>query len=269
MNDAHANQLSEIIGPNISFLRRYARALSGSQERGDSYAAATIEALVEAPELFDQSLDPKTALFAVFHGIWTKEGGKIEGDETGLKAKAQGHLERLTDGTREALLLSTIEDFSVAEVAHVLSLSEKEAQELIDVAYKEMGEAVSGSILIIEDEAIIALDLEAIISDMGHRATGVARTETGAIDLFARDRPDLILSDIRLADGSSGVDAVRSILKDAGQVPVIFVSAYPEQLLTGMGPEPAFLIAKPYTEAQIRSAISQAMFFSSTEPLQN
>ena len=268
MNDAHAHQLSEMIGPNIAYLRRYARALSGSQERGDAYAAATLEAILASPEVFDQVLDAKTALFAVFHRIWSADGAQAQGDETGLMAKAQDHLKHLTDGTREALLLRTIEDFPVPSVAQVLAVSEGEAQHLIDVAYKEMGEAVSGAILIIEDEAIIALDLEAIISDMGHRATGVARTEKGALDLFGRDRPDLIVSDIRLADGSSGVDAVRSILADAGPIPVIFVTAYPEQLLTGVGEEPAFLIAKRYTETQIRSAISQAMFFASTAPLQ-
>ena len=50
-------------------------------------------------------------------------------------------------------------------------------------------------------------------------------------------------------------------------VPVIFITAFPERLLTGNKPEPAFLIAKPYTEEQVRSAVAQAMFFSSTETL--
>jgi hypothetical protein len=48
---------------------------------------------------------------------------------------------------------------------------------------------------------------------------------------------------------------------------VIFVTAFPERLLTGKRPEPAFLITKPYVEDQVRSAVSQAMFFASTETL--
>jgi len=142
-----------------------------------------------------------------------------------------------------------------------------ETRELIDVAYKEMAKSVSGKVLIIEDEAIIAMDLEAIVGEMGHRVTGIARTEAGALDLHASETPDLILSDIQLADNSSGVDAVNKILEKSPDVPVIFITAFPERLLTGEGPEPAFLISKPYTEEQVRSAVSQAMFFSSTETL--
>ena len=269
MNTAHGQSLAEVIGRNIPFLRRYARALCGSQESGDAYAAAALEAILASPEKYDMGLEPKTALFAVFHQIWTTTGGTVDVDETGLPAKAQTYLTALTADTREALLLRTVEEFPTAEVALILGVSEPEAQALIDIAYEEMAKAVSGSVMIIEDEAIIALDLEAIVSEMGHRATGVARTEAGALQLFNREKPDLILSDIQLADGSSGVDAVDAILADARDIPVIFITAFPEMLLTGEGREPAFLITKPYSEEQVRSAISQAMFFSSTEPLRS
>ena len=52
------------------------------------------------------------------------------------------------------------------------------------------------------------------------------------------------------------------------QVPVVFITAFPEKLLTGDRPEPAFLITKPYTEDQVQSAVSQAMFFATTETLE-
>ena len=121
--------------------------------------------------------------------------------------------------------------------------------------------------MVIEDEAIIALDLQTIIAEMGHGITGVAATHQDAVRLSRLEKPNLILSDIQLADGSSGIDAVNEILKAADDIPVIFVTAFPERLLTGERPEPAFVITKPYSEDQIRSAISQAMFFSSTETL--
>lgn len=97
--------------------------------------------------------------------------------------------------------------------------------------------------------------------------TGIARTADAAVQLYNTERPHLIMSDIQLADGSSGIDAVNKIVEDAPDIPVIFITAFPERLLTGEGPEPAFLISKPYTEEQVRSAVSQAMFFSSTETL--
>lgn len=269
MKTAHGSSPSDAIRRNIPFLRRYARALCGSQESGDAYAAAALEAILASPEAYDTGLEPKAALFAVFHRIWTASGSSVEVDETGLPAKAQAYLNALTVDTREALLLRTIEEFPTAAVAVILGVSEVEAQALIDIAYEEMAKAVSGTVMIIEDEAIIALDLEAIVADMGHRATGVARTEAGALQLFAREEPDLILSDIQLADGSSGADAVGAMLAGVQDVPVIFVTAFPEVLLTGEGREPAFIITKPYSEEQVRSAISQAMFFSSTEPLRS
>ena len=70
-----------------------------------------------------------------------------------------------------------------------------------------------------------------------------------------------MLADIQLADGSSGIDAVKDILEQIS-VPVIFITAFPERLLTGERPEPTFLITKPFQPNAIRAAISQALFFS-------
>ena len=82
--------------------------------------------------------------------------------------------------------------------------------------------------------------------------------------MAAREKPDLILSDIQLADGSSGIDAVNDIMQAAAKTPVIFITAFPERLLTGDRPEPAFVITKPYSQEQVQSAVSQAMFFRSS-----
>jgi CheY-like chemotaxis protein len=187
--------------------------------------------------------------------------------EKGIAAKAQRHLSRLTENTREALLLRTIEEFSTTEIAQIMGIDDDEVRHLLQVAYREMEASLTGRVLVIEDEAIIALDIQSIVSDMGHKITGVAATRDAALQVFARERPDLILSDIQLADGSSGIDAVNDILKAAGDIPVIFITAFPELLLTGERPEPAFVITKPSIEEQVRSAVSQAMFFASTETL--
>jgi DNA-directed RNA polymerase specialized sigma24 family protein len=267
MSETNSEELSEQIGANLPYLRRYARALTGAQARGDQYAMATLEAVLSDPNVFDTSIAPKTALFKVFQPIWSTSGAVFSDDDTGLQAKAQAHLAKLTANTREALLLHTIEEFSFADVSVIMDISEDEARSLVEIAYEEMSSVLSGRVMIIEDEAIIAMDLEGIVGDMGHRVTGIARTETDALKLFNDETPDLILSDIQLADGSSGIDAVNGIMENAPDVPVIFITAFPERLLTGEGPEPAFLIPKPYQSDQVRSAVSQAMFFSSTETL--
>ncbi|MCU0911746.1 MAG: response regulator [Rhodobacteraceae bacterium] len=265
--DVHAPDLATLVGGSLPYLRRYARALTGNQDTGDRYAAATLEALLEDASIFDGSTDPKVALFHAFHLVWSSAGAPLGTPDTALSRRAQDHLARLTPNTREALLLNAIEGFSLADIGAIMQIEPSEAEELVAIAQREMEASVAGKVMIIEDEAIIAMDIRAIVTGMGHSVTGVARTRRDAVALAARERPDLILADIQLADNSSGIDAVNDILAQFDDLPVIFITAFPERLLTGERPEPAFLITKPYSEDQVTSAVSQAMFFSSTESL--
>ena len=262
------HDLTTEIGQHLPYLRRYARALTGSQASGDTYAAATLEAILQDRSALEQDLPVKAGLFKILHGIWqsSRTADPVQ-DRTPLEAAAFRHMARLTENSREALLLHTIEEFPFAQVGQIMGTDAAEAEHLVAVAHREMADSVSGRVLIIEDEPIIAMDLEAMVADMGHRITGNARTRAEAVKLGAAEAPDLILADIQLADNSSGIDAVNDLLGALGAVPVIFITAFPERLLTGERPEPAFLISKPYTEDQVRSAVSQAMFFSSTETL--
>lgn len=263
-----SDYLSVKVAGLLPYLRRYARALTGSQMTGDRYAAATLEALLADRSVFEQGYSDKVALFRAFHLIWSSAGAPVEVEDVGIAKRAQSHLARLTNNTREALLLRTVEEFSIEEIGQVMDIDPSEVQHLIGVARREMEDSVKGRVMVIEDEAIIAMDLQDIVAEMGHAITGVARTASGAVRLAEKEKPDLILSDIQLADGSSGIDAVNEILRAAADIPVIFITAFPERLLTGERPEPAFVITKPYSEDQVRSAISQAMFFASTETLQ-
>jgi CheY-like chemotaxis protein len=260
--------LADEVASELPYLRRYARALTGSQEGGDRYAAATLEAIVSDPSIVNAYRPVRTELFRVFHDIWTTSGAMVEDGEAPdrlLEQRAQWRLRGLSPNSREALLLSVIEGFTVDAIATILSISNAEASELIERAREEMGKMVTGNVLIIEDEAIIAMDLHSIVESMGHTVTDIARTRDGAVRLGEAKHPDLILADIQLADKSSGIDAVNDLLESLGDVPVIFITAFPERLLTGERPEPAFLITKPYSEEQVRAAVSQAMFFASTE----
>jgi CheY-like chemotaxis protein len=99
-----------------------------------------------------------------------------------------------------------------------------------------------------------------MVEELGHDVTGIARTHKEAIAMVNQRRPGLLLADIQLADGSSGLDAVNEILATT-DLPVIFITAYPERLLTGDKPEPAFLITKPFQPDAVKAAISQILFF--------
>ncbi|WP_417257851.1 response regulator [Celeribacter sp.] len=266
-NAGASASFADVIAQNLPYLRRYARALTGSQNSGDAYAAATLEALISDRSTAEGTSNTKVALFRAFHLIWNSAGAPVAEENSDLARRAQQHLKSLTPNSREALLLSTIESFSHSEIAEIMEIDQAEVEALLNSARTEMEDSIAGRILIIEDEAIIALDLQSIVSDMGHEITGVGRTASGAVTLAEKEKPDLILSDIQLADGSSGIDAVNEILKSAGDIPVIFITAFPERLLTGDRPEPAFVITKPYSEEQVQSAVSQAMFFASTETL--
>ncbi|MFD2175761.1 response regulator [Rhodobacter lacus] len=259
--------LSQAIAGELPYLRRYARALTGSQTSGDAFAAATLESLLVDAAIVTQAPRPKVGLFHAFHLVWASAGAPGTELTEGPAARAQALMAGLTPNSREALLLHVIEGFSHEEIGAIMQVEAEEVATLIAAANDEMTRAVTGRVMVIEDEAIIAMDLVDIVSGVGHELTGVARTRAEAVALARAQRPDLILSDIQLADNSSGIDAVNDILAEIGEVPVIFITAFPERLLTGEKPEPAFLITKPFSEEQVRSAVSQAMFFASTETL--
>ena len=131
---------------------------------------------------------------------------------------------------------------------------------LVAEALAEIERQTHADVLIIEDEPIIAMDIESIVRDLGHNVTGVAVTRDEAISRRA-NRPRAWCSPISSSPTTvRGIDAVKDILAEFS-VPVIFITAFPERLLTGTRPEPTFLITKPFQRATVKAAISQALFF--------
>jgi CheY-like chemotaxis protein len=161
---------------------------------------------------------------------------------------------------RQAFLLVAMEEFTLEEAALVLEMSPDDVRSLLEDANQDIAKQIATNVVIIEDEPLIVMDLELLVQALGHRVVRVARTERQAIDAIRQTRPGLVLADIQLADGSSGIDAVNEILQTFS-VPVIFITAFPERLLTGTKPEPTFLIRKPYQPDAVKAAISQALFF--------
>jgi DNA-directed RNA polymerase specialized sigma24 family protein/CheY-like chemotaxis protein len=252
--------IAKEIAPHLPYLRRFARALSGLQSSGDAFVISTLEALVAEPSAFPRDIPPRIALYRIFRRLWSSVNGTIRSDGASYGHAAERNLDSLTPLSRQAFLLRTVEGFNLDEVASILEISLHDCRALLDKAGREISAQVSTSVLIIEDEPIIALDLEAMVEELGHDVTGIARTHKEAIAMVNQRRPGLVLADIQLADGSSGLDAVNEILATT-TLPVIFITAYPERLLTGDKPEPAFLITKPFQPDAVKAAISQILFF--------
>ncbi|WP_164118184.1 response regulator [Sphingorhabdus sp. Alg239-R122] len=257
--------LGQSLAPHLPYLRRYSRALAGDQGTGDAYVRSALEAIIAAPEEFPEDVDAKLGLYRTFQAIWQsthdvqENGSEADGDEI-----ADQRLSKIPSLSRQALLLTSMEGFSNTDTAYLMDMSENDVAMHIDNAIAEIDNQIRARVLIIEDEPIIAMDIETIVRDLGHDVTGIAVTRDEAVEQAKADKPGLILADIQLADDSSGIDAVSDIL--AGyDVPVIFITAFPERLLTGERPEPAFLITKPFHRNTVRAAISQALFFHEAE----
>lgn len=257
--------LGQQLAPHLPFLRRYSRALNGEQARGDAYVKSTLEAIIAAPEEFDTGSDIKIALYRVFHAIWSStrddhdDALDMSSDDV-REQITQSRLSGLASLPRQALLLTVVEGFSHKDAAAIIDSDVETVGKLVDQAMREIEDQISTNVLIIEDEPIIAMDIETIVEDMGHEVAGIGATRDEAVALASATSPGLILADIQLADNSSGIDAVADIL-DKINVPVIFITAFPERLLTGERLEPVFLITKPFQRETVRAAISQALFF--------
>lgn len=259
--------LGQELAPHLPFLRRYARALTGSQGHGDAFVRATLEAIVAAPDDFPRDVDARLGLYRTFHAIWSS--AHIEDDreldieeQDGGEDVARARLSRITPLSRQALLLTAMEGFTPEDTGYLIGAQPDEVDQLVAEALSEIERQTRAEVLIIEDEPIIAMDIETIVRDLGHTVTGVAVTRDEAVAQAMAKRPGLVLADIQLADDSSGIDAVKDILQEF-DVPVIFITAFPERLLTGERPEPTFLITKPFQRSTVKAAIAQALFFDS------
>jgi len=263
--------LGDQVAANLPYLRRYARALTGSQQTGDAFVRATLEAALADEGLKSSLSRGRVPLYKAFNKVWSSAYLEVsgEGDDDGRafhEDAAQDRLRTITPLNRQALLLTTLEDFSVPEAGEIMEMEPADIEAMVQQAVEEIDRETATSVLIIEDEPLISMQLEDLVRSLGHDICGTAATRTQAQEVVAERTPGLVLADIQLADGSSGLDAVDDILA-IDSVPVIFITAYPERLLTGDRPEPTYLVTKPFQESTVRAAISQALFFGSSRPL--
>ena len=240
------------IGPELPFLRRYARAITGTQRIGDAAVQQMLEGLLEFPDRFDRAASPRHELYRIFHQLW-------KGSAFAL-AHGDAPTSQLAVTDRQVLMLTAVEGFSISEVATILGRDAGDVAQSLDRARNAIHQQLKSDVLIIEDEMVIALHIQSVVADIGHAVVGIAKTAAEAVAMADDKRPELILADINLGDGPSGIDAVKQILERV-DIPVIFVTAYPERLLTGERPEPTYLITKPFEPSVLVATIAQALMF--------
>jgi len=262
--------LASEISPHLPFLRRFARAMLGSQRRGDAVVRSVLERAMDDPDTLSRHSDVRTALYAIFHEVVLYRPEDLADPHTqiasfdddplhGAEEITQRRLQRVTSESREALLLTSLEGFSSEQSAMIMGIDAGTVDELVATALEEIENQTRAKVLIVDADASFSKDLKSIIEDLGHQVIGIATTKREALGMASPD-VGLILTDVVLADGMSGVDAIREILARQ-HVPVIFITEFPEELLREDRPEPAFLITKPYQRSTVKAAIAQALFF--------
>jgi PAS domain S-box-containing protein len=124
------------------------------------------------------------------------------------------------------------------------------------------GEKVSdASILIVDDEIIIARELEARLIGMGHRIAGMAASGEEAIAMAEERRPDLVLMDIVLKGEMDGIEAAAEIRRRF-QLPILFVTAYTDRTTLDRAKitEPFGYVVKPFSERELEATIEMALY---------
>ena len=256
--------LKHQIVQHLPYLRRYARALTGSQAVGDNYIRGCLETLLQEPAFMAAGPSVPVQLFKLFHRfartveVSTDEIAKLADP---VERRVGERLVALAPVDRQALLLVHQEGFSPGEAGEILGIGVDEVGKRIEDAWASLKRQPTTEVLIIEDEPVIALDVAESVKSLGHHVTGIANRASQAIAMAKATPPGLVLADIQLKDGSTGITAVREILKSI-EVPVVFVTAFPERLLTGEALEPAFVVTKPFDGTTLKVAISQALFFA-------
>ena len=252
--------MSQTLAPHIPYLRRYARALTGSQSSGDAHVRAALTAILAGDQSLIEGVPPRVGLYRIFHAIWQSGAEHFDDEAPAASLSPEGRLKSLSATKRAALLLTAVEAFSLEEAAFIVDESPEEVEAAILGAQKTIDSQLASRVLIIEDEPIIALDLENLVTELGHKVVAIAATKDDAVAKAKSERPGLVLADINLGEGGSGIDAVSEILASF-DIPVIFITAYPEKLLTGERPEPTYLIAKPFLPETVQATVGQALFF--------
>src|SRR5262252_2778722 len=179
---------SAAVAQYLPFLRRYARALTGSQASGDAYVAATLEALIADRTVIEDPRGPRVALYRLFTTIWNSVA--VNGAPAAAEDELPGEhkLANITPLPRQAFLLVALEGFSEPDAARVLDIDVMKLRGLVEESGRELAAEIATDVLIIEDDTFIAMELETLVEGLGHHVLGVDRSEERRVGKECRSR---------------------------------------------------------------------------------
>ena len=119
---------------------------------------------------------------------------------------------------------------------------------------------MKGKILIVEDEALIALEIEKRLRNLGHEVCGIASCDAAALTMAAEHRPDLILMDIRLPGSMDGVE-IAAMIRERLDIPTVYLTAHVDEMTLERAKqtEPYGFLAKPFREQDLRLGLEMAL----------
>jgi CheY-like chemotaxis protein len=221
--------------------------MSGHSPRLPIYPPPWYVDIVQLRSRLCEETGPRAA--TGMHSVWNADSANADRD--GAEAA------RLMALALEIVRPSHLEKLSYGPQAYILGLDVLEVREYLSETLNEIGLPASAAILIIEDEAAVALDLARIVRQTGHRVCGTAGHLEQAVAVAGRTRPVLVLADVQLNDGpEAGIAAVQEIRR-TGQTAAVYVTAYPERVRQTVSE--SLIVSKPFMAHDIQTAMWRAL----------
>ncbi|MAW82727.1 MAG: hypothetical protein CMI63_21030 [Parvularcula sp.] len=238
---------------DLRFVRQFARAVTSDQFLGDEIAAAALQRFDYSAVEGLPDRERQITVFRAFYDAWrsaSAEGGAAFSNRSVLAARPF-----TAEPPRQLVLLVDVIGLEIEKAAALIGVEPSEAKRLLSEERRRIAATqVSGTALVIEDEPVIALEVAATLETIGLKVLATARTADDAIRLANKHRPDVVMADYDLGAGRTGLDAVREITSTLPVI-AIFLTAYPDDVLSGDDYEPTFILTKPFDERALRAAI--------------
>lgn len=244
-------------------LRRHAYLLTGNMHAADEAVMACLKALPKDERGRPQAADEK-ALFRTFHSAILVPTEPVPGPDAACEADAalaatRDRLFALPPADRRVLVLVIIEGFSVAEAAQILVMDgSRAAAALLKARHLMVQPSRRLRAVIIEDDQLIGLDIAASLLELGYDDCIHAADSREAAEAAAGGEPDLIIADVKLSNGDSGVDVARR-LSGRSNTPVVFVTAFPEIPLADPSISRDRVLPKPFSTTALKNMVRRTV----------
>jgi CheY-like chemotaxis protein len=162
---------------------------------------------------------------------------------------------KLPHQRRQIVALRAVMGFSYGDVGEIMGMTEAAVRRAYVSSLLEL--RAKPAVLIIEDEAMIALDLQKIIKTLGLSVAGIAKNREEALRIVGLSHPKLIVADYRLRD-ETGIDVVNAI-REQIHADVIYITAHPEAVTEQLGAASEVVLSKPFNARALVAAVQSKL----------